>query len=91
MTYPEGEAGVVDLGGRHFALPIVDQGITVGYLWWHDCATKLRGWSWLGRSGGRHSGHRIESADPIHIEPSILCPSGCGDHGFVREGRWIAA
>jgi len=28
--------------------------------------------------------------DPLHIEPSLLCRV-CGDHGFVRNGRWQSA
>jgi hypothetical protein len=28
----------------------------------------------------------VESWDPLTIFPSILC--NCGDHGFIRNGRW---
>lgn len=31
----------------------------------------------------------VVSWDPLTIEPSVLC--GCGDHGFIRGGRWIPA
>lgn len=31
---------------------------------------------------------QLESWDPLTIFPSLLC--GCGDHGFIREGRWVA-
>lgn len=31
----------------------------------------------------------VESWDPLTISPSLLCH--CGDHGFIREGRWVAA
>lgn len=27
--------------------------------------------------------------EPLTLLPSLLC--GCGDHGYVREGRWVAA
>ncbi|HEV8653091.1 MAG TPA: hypothetical protein VG276_27795 [Actinomycetes bacterium] len=91
MTYPEGEPGVVDLGERHFAMALITNDAVVGYLWWHDCTTEPKGWSWLGQWGDRRSGHQIVDTDPVHIEPSILCPQGCGDHGFVREGRWVPA
>lgn len=34
----------------------------------------------------------VHSLDPLHLEPSLLCTAkGCGDHGFIREGRWIRA
>lgn len=28
----------------------------------------------------------VESWDPLTISPSVLC--SCGDHGFIRNGRW---
>jgi hypothetical protein len=31
----------------------------------------------------------VESWDPLTLSPSILC--GCGDHGFIKEGRWVPA
>lgn len=35
-------------------------------------------------------GWTLHSVDPLHVEPSILC-TVCGDHGFIREGRWVRA
>jgi len=32
---------------------------------------------------------QVESWDPLTISPSVLC--SCGDHGFIRGGRWIPA
>jgi hypothetical protein len=37
---------------------------------------------------------RVESWDPLTLSPSLLCNAdkgGCGDHGFVRGGRWVRA
>jgi hypothetical protein len=31
----------------------------------------------------------VESWDPLTLSPSLLC--ACGDHGFIREGKWVAA
>lgn len=31
----------------------------------------------------------VVSWDPLTITPSVLC--SCGDHGFIREGRWARA
>lgn len=31
----------------------------------------------------------VESRDPLTLSPSLLCH--CGDHGFIREGRWVRA
>lgn len=32
----------------------------------------------------------VESDDPLTLSPSILCRV-CGDHGFVRNGKWVPA
>lgn len=32
----------------------------------------------------------VESDDPLTLSPSILC-RGCGDHGYVRNGKWVRA
>ncbi len=32
----------------------------------------------------------VESLDPLTISPSLLCLT-CGDHGFIRDGRWVPA
>jgi hypothetical protein len=31
----------------------------------------------------------VESWEPLTLSPSILCH--CGDHGYIRDGRWISA
>lgn len=31
----------------------------------------------------------VESWEPLTLSPSVLC--ACGDHGWVREGRWVPA
>lgn len=36
-----------------------------------------------------HAVWQLHSLDPLHIEPSVLC--SCGDHGFIRDGRWVPA
>lgn len=28
----------------------------------------------------------VESREPLTMSPSLLC--GCGNHGFIRNGRW---
>ena len=38
------------------------------------------------------SGWQLISLHPLHIEPSVLCLADkCGDHGFIRNGRWERA
>lgn len=31
----------------------------------------------------------VENWEPLSIHPSVLC--SCGDHGFIKEGRWVVA
>jgi hypothetical protein len=40
------------------------------------------------REEGKHY-WQVESWDPLTLSPSIKCH--CGDHGFVRQGRWVPA
>ena len=32
----------------------------------------------------------VEQEEPLTLSPSLLCPV-CGDHGFIRSGRWVPA
>lgn len=32
----------------------------------------------------------MESEEPLTLSPSLLC-TACGDHGFVRDGKWVPA
>jgi hypothetical protein len=31
----------------------------------------------------------VESWEPLTLSPSLLCQ--CGDHGHIRDGKWIPA
>jgi hypothetical protein len=33
----------------------------------------------------------VQSWEPLTISPSLLCWQPCGDHGFIREGKWVRA
>jgi hypothetical protein len=33
---------------------------------------------------------RVESLEPLTLSPSVLCTL-CGNHGFIRNGKWEAA
>lgn len=36
----------------------------------------------------------VESWAPLTVSPSLFCnpvAGGCGDHGFIREGKWVKA
>lgn len=32
----------------------------------------------------------VVSDEPLTLTPSLLCPA-CGDHGWVKDGRWVPA
>lgn len=88
-SYPAGEPGVDDIGSRHF-VQIYGE---AGYMWWHDCpAVEHVSWGWFGRvDEGRESGHRIVTHAPtLTVEGSLIC-TDCGDHGFIRGMKWVAA
>lgn len=44
---------------------------------------------WDGSQGPNRTWTLI-SLDPLHLEPSLLCRI-CGDHGFIRDGKWVPA
>jgi hypothetical protein len=33
---------------------------------------------------------QVLSWDPLTVDPSILCLT-CGDHGHIRQGKWVRA
>jgi hypothetical protein len=32
---------------------------------------------------------QVQSWEPLTVSPSLLC--SCGDHGYIREGKWVRA
>ena len=37
-----------------------------------------------------HPSWEVVSWEPLTLAPSLLCRL-CGDHGFIRDGRWVPA
>ena len=94
LRYPQDEPDAIDIGSRHYLLPLhAPGGRPSAWLWWHDCPKQEHvSWSWFGTmEDGRASGHTIQQSEPLTIGGSLLCPQGCGDHGFIRDGRWVTA
>lgn len=72
-------------------------------LWvWHWCDHSLWEWSpgvledyyggrkeWWSPTGV--NSHDFISADPLHIEPSLLFVGCCNMHGWIRDGAWTDA
>lgn len=53
------------------------------------------GWVGWRQSGAQEIKHQLIAGGPDDVEhltiaPSILCRQ-CGNHGFIREGRWVRA
>jgi len=49
------------------------------------------GWApFAGTALDTGNGWTVESLEPLTLSPSLLCRI-CGNHGFIRAGRWIEA
>lgn len=93
------DAETVDLGDGHTLTFAQYEGEVSGCSIAHkrpdgsDCD----GWiAFAGRAWARSFGAgqiatwTVESENPLTLSPSVLCRV-CGDHGFVRAGRWEKA
>lgn len=80
----------IDIGHGHsieyFVNP--ETGERYGLTLWHprpgggECGCSV---FWAGRAAPIW---RATSIEPLTLEPSVQCLQ-CGDHGFIREGRWV--
>lgn len=81
-------------------------GNVTGLMFWHTdrlgnlCQNSLSFANVASLEPGRtiqSAGHTLEQLDPLHVEASILCKAiaadgqSCDGHGWVRDGRWVAA
>ena len=59
------------------------------------CARGIDGWIPFANAeeplGPDPHGWTVENWDPEHLtlSPSLLCMT-CGDHGYIRDGAWVA-
>lgn len=94
LSKPEGWGTWLDVGP--------DVAITVPVEVVLDGMTIMRSWLSHKRPDGRNDAlsrvefsrghHELVSLDPLTISPSLLCPdSGCGFHGYIRDGKWVPA
>lgn len=92
-------ANWIDLGHGHVAKPTQNrEGEHLGYVIDHpnakDPSKQCGGVVYLkGKSAPYGEGKDewdLVSLDPLTLSPSVLCVT-CGDHGFVREGKWVPA
>lgn len=77
--------------GHRWSWLMGEEGTTKNLLWSHPCsAIKAEiAVCWIDLASGTK--HRLVAEDPLTLEPSILCPIGCGDHGYLRDGIWVSA
>lgn len=94
----EPPAIAVDIGTDHRIVHADYQGEPAGLTVWHRkqdgawcCGwVSFNGSAWVKSFGGRVQGWDVQQRAPLTLSPSILCRV-CGDHGFIREGRWVKA
>ena len=77
---------------HHFGF-ISEEGRKVGLIEYHRkpdgewCCGSIR---WDAPTTSDSKRWTLHSLEPLHVEPSLLCTI-CGDHGFIRDGKWIPA
>ena len=85
-------AGSIDLGHAHHAKPLRHEGAEIGFLIRHLKPSGEDCWGTVYYTHPEPEKHPIwtlKSREPLTLSPSILC--SCGDHGFIREGKWVPA
>lgn len=90
------ELGVIDLGHDVMVMFTVrgEDGARVGLLESHrtpdgrECGGGVT-FDVPGAEGLKGARWTVESWEPLTLAGSVLC--SCGNHGFIRGGRWIPA
>lgn len=91
-------AEAIDIGGGHRIVFRSFEGELAGIDDWHrrPDGSWCKGWidfagsKWVQGFNGAVTGWTVEHREPLTLSPSLLCRV-CGDHGFIREGRWVKA
>ena len=55
-----------------------------------DSFIAFAGRSWAQAFNGNITTCDVLQDEPLTLSPSLLCRA-CGDHGFIREGKWVRA
>ena len=88
----EDDVDWIDLGSGHSYAWFYHNGVRVGLIERHprpDGAGDCRGTVWTDGAHGDENWN-IVSETRLTLTPSILCTI-CGNHGFVRDGKWVPA
>lgn len=88
----------LDLGDDHFVQFVDYEGEIAGCRIEHkkkdgtpcDGFVPWKGRSWDRSFNGSIAAWDVVSEEPLTLSPSVLCRA-CGDHGFVRQGKWVRA
>lgn len=88
----------VSIGPGHYVKLADYNGVAVGLHEWHpnakDPSKECSGFVFFDvETEARCKGTpawKVESMDPLTLSPSVLCRI-CGNHGFIREGKWVPA
>ena len=94
MTPPK---NAVDIGGGHRIQFVTWEGEVCAINDYHLKAdgqwcrgfVDFKGSKWA-LQFGPDTGWDVVSREPLTLSPSLLCRA-CGDHGFIREGKWVKA
>lgn len=98
MTAPlDPPADAIDIGGDHRIKLASFEGEPAGIDYWHlkPDGSWCKGWADFRGSKwavqfGPNTGWELVKLNPLTLAPSLLCRV-CGDHGFIREGKWMTA
>ena len=88
----------IDLGDGHLLIFQSGEGDIAGCIIEHKRkdGTPCKGWipfagrSWAQTFQGKIAAWDVVSDAPLTLSPSVLCRI-CGDHGFVRDDKWVRA
>ena len=88
-------SAVIEIGEGRTLMPYVrtEDGPIIGYIETHpntQTGEPCSGSVWTDREASGEGGPlwTVVQADPLTLTPSIACRT-CGNHGFVRDGRWV--
>lgn len=77
----------IDVEAGIYLGPALYRETSTNPTFWHWCTNCTNGPRWLATGTPLHT---VVSRDPWHLEASLLCTE-CGLHGWVRDGKWVAA
>lgn len=86
---------MIDLGDGHAMEYREFKGETAAIDLYHPgCKSpnfiSFTGRSWAREFNGRITTWEVENDEPLTLSPSIECRA-CGDHGFIKNGKWVRA